>query len=289
VDTKIPLVILVNRGSASASEIVAGSIQDLDRGIILGERTFGKGLVQATRKLKYNAQLKVTTAKYYIPSGRCIQALDYTHRNDDGSVGYVPDSLISEFKTRNGRKVLDGGGILPDVVDSLEMLSILSINLYAQNLIFDFATDYIISQSVPPAKENWRLDDKTYEDFKNFVNKQDFSYETRSENALESLIKTAKAEKYYGFAEEEFKALQEKLEQNNMDDLDLFKDEIIDLIEEEIMGRYYFQKGRIGISVKSDNQIGRARELASNKSKYNAIVNPSLKMAENSLIPLHMD
>jgi carboxyl-terminal processing protease len=169
------------------------------------------------------------------------------------------------------------------------MLSILAVNLYAQNLIFDFATDYIISQSVTPDQENWRLDDKSYEEFKSFVNEKDFSYETRSENALEDLIKTAKAEKYYGFAEEEFKALEEKLEQNNIDDLDLFKEEIIDLIEEEIMGRYFFQKGRIGISLKSDNQIGRAMELINNKSKYNAIVNPSARMAENSLILLQMD
>ncbi len=277
IDTKIPLAVLVNRGSASASEIVAGAIQDLDRGMIIGLRTFGKGLVQSTRKLKYNAQLKVTTAKYYIPSGRCIQALDYTNRNEDGSVGHIPDSLISEFKTKNGRKVYDGGGINPDWIDSIENLSNIAINLYVQNIIFDFATQYMIAHPQAPDANSWHVDNELYAKFKKFVSLQDFHYETSSEDALKKLINTARTEKYYEFAEEEFNALGRKLAHDNNKDLDVFNEEISNLIKEEILSRYYFQKGRIKASIESDTQISTAKKLLNEPKTFSSILSVTKK------------
>ncbi|HYW96249.1 MAG TPA: S41 family peptidase [Bacteroidales bacterium] len=279
-DTKIPIVVLVNRGSASASEIVTGALQDLDRAVIVGERTFGKGLVQTTRKLKYDAQLKVTTAKYYIPSGRCIQALDYAHRHDDGSVGHIPDSLISKFSTKNGRTVYDGGGILPDVIDSMETLSQIALNLYMQNIIFDYVTNYMVKHQVAPPENGFRLTDAEYTNFEQFVQNRDFTYETRSEDALDKLITTAKREKYYGLAADQFEALSEKLQHNNLKDLETFKDEIVELIEEEIMGRYYYQSGRVKASIPSDNQINKALGVINNPEEYNTIIKPSKKMAD---------
>jgi carboxyl-terminal processing protease len=268
----LPLVVLVNRGSASAAEIVAGALQDLDRAVIVGQRTFGKGLVQTTRKLKYNTQLKVTTAKYYIPSGRCIQALDYSHRNEDGSVGYVPDSLIKEFRTRGGRKVYDGGGISPDIKDSLSNLSQIAINLYAQNVIFDYVTDYMArnSGSVPP--RGYRLRESDYAAFMQFVPTRDFQYRSRSEDGLKKLIETARSEKYYDLAEAEFKALEARLGNDLEKDLRTFREEISGLIEEEMMGRYYFQRGRAEAGLASDTQLARARAVVSDGKVYEELL-----------------
>ena len=220
VDTSIPVIILINRSSASASEIVAGAFQDLDRAILIGQRTFGKGLVQTTRKLKYNTQLKVTTAKYYIPSGRCIQALDYTHRNEDGSVGYIPDSLITEYKTKGGRIVYDGGGINPDITDTLmSPYSQITTNLYLQNLIFDFATDYFVrNPSIQADPATFTINNEEYSRFIKFVNDKNFKYSTQSEEMLKRLIETAKNEKYFVYAEKEFKDLAEKLSHVNEKD-----------------------------------------------------------------------
>ncbi|MFW5821620.1 MAG: S41 family peptidase [Bacteroidota bacterium] len=272
VDTEIPLVVLVNRGSASASEIVAGAFQDLDRAVIVGQRTFGKGLVQTTRSLKYNTQLKVTTAKYYIPSGRCIQALDYANRNEDGSVGHIPDSLISEYKTLGGRTVYDGGGIRPDISDSLETINQLALQLYAQSIIFDFATKYMIGNPVKPSIEGFTIGDSAYEDFISFVMDKNFSYETQSERALRNLMQTAKSEKYYEIAEAEFKELSEKLKHDNEKDIKRFKDEIIELINEEIISRYYFQAGRVQLSIESDPQVFTAMDVLSKEQKISEIL-----------------
>ena len=197
VDDKIPLAVIINRGSASASEIVAGAIQDLDRGVIVGQRSYGKGLVQITRPLSYNTQLKVTTAKYYIPSGRCIQARDFSHPNEDGSVGIIPDSLISEFKTKNGRIVKDGGGIAPDVEILPEPLSQISTELYLRNFIFDFATEYYWAHPDIKSPDQFTFTDKDYADFKAFLIKRNFSYKTNTEESLNELIANAKKEKYY--------------------------------------------------------------------------------------------
>ena len=260
-DDKIPLVVLVNSGSASASEIVAGAMQDVDRALILGQRTYGKGLVQTTRKLKYNTQLKVTTAKYYIPSGRCIQALDYTHRNADGSVGYIPDSIITKFQTRGGRVVYDGGGINPDVIDSIESYNQLSMYLYAKNLIFDFATDYIIRHKEKPAMKQFNIGDAEYDRFKEFVKSKGFEYETQSETELKKLIKIARDERYFEPASEEFGILEKKLAHDDDRDMNNFRKEIEELINEEVISRYYYQKGRIGLSVETDTQVMKAVEV----------------------------
>ena len=179
---------IINRGSASASEIVAGAIQDLDRGVIVGQRSYGKGLVQVTRPLSYNTQLKVTTAKYYIPSGRCIQARDYSHPNEDGSVGLIPDSLISEFKTKNGRIVKDGGGISPDVEIVPGPLSQISAELYLRNYIFDFATEYYWSHPDIKSIDQFSFSDKDYADFKTFLVKRNFNYRTESEESLDKQL-----------------------------------------------------------------------------------------------------
>ncbi|MBN2481851.1 MAG: peptidase S41, partial [Bacteroidales bacterium] len=272
VDTSIPLVVLVNRGSASASEIVAGAMQDLDRAVLIGQRTFGKGLVQTTRPLSYDAQLKVTTAKYYIPSGRCIQAVDYSHRNEDGSVGYIPDSLIREYETINGRKVYDGGGISPDIVLEPEAVSSITISLYTKNLIFDYATLYAAVNKAPEYPGNFSLNDQDYKSFIQFLQGKDYDYNTQIDSRLQELIEIAKQEKYYDIAVSEFTALQEKLAHDKEKDLQNFKDEIKNLLEEEIVSRYYFQKGRIQKSVQEDDEIARAIELLKNPRAYTAIL-----------------
>jgi carboxyl-terminal processing protease len=273
IDKEIPIIVLVNRSSASASEIVAGSLQDLDRAVIMGQRTFGKGLVQTTRSLSYNAQLKVTTAKYYIPSGRCIQALDYTHRNEDGSVGYVPDSLITEFKTKNGRKVYNGGGIQPDVKVDPEVISNISYSLYSKNLLFDFATEYASRHDSIQHPRKYLLSDSEFKDFLEFLKDKPFDYETESESKLDELISSAKKEKYYSLSENEFNALKSKLSHSKAKDLQTFKEEIKDLLTEEIVSRYYFQKGRIEYSLLSDNLVGSAIEFLKDSSQYNKILN----------------
>ncbi len=272
VDTNIPMIVLVNRGSASAAEIVAGALQDVDRAVIMGQRTYGKGLVQTTRKLKYNTQLKVTTAKYYIPSGRCIQALDYTHRNADGSVGYVPDSLISKFKTKGGRVVFDGGGVNPDIIDSVLVYNQLSMYLYAQNMIFDYATDYLVRNKEKPEMKSFRIGDSEYKRFKEFVKSKGFEYETQSESDLKKLIATAKDEKYFDLASEEFAVLEKKLAHDDDRDLDNFRSEIEELINEEVISRYYYQKGRIGLSIETDTQIIRAAEILGDPGEVEKIL-----------------
>jgi carboxyl-terminal processing protease len=273
VDKEIPLILLVNRSSASASEIVAGSLQDLDRAVIMGQRTFGKGLVQTTRRLSYNAQLKVTTAKYYIPSGRCIQALDYTHRNEDGSVGFIPDSLITEFKTRNGRKVFNGGGIQPDIKVEPEVLSNISYSLYSKNLIFDYATEYASEHDSILNPRKYLLSENEYIDFIQFLKDKPFDYETESEAKLDELINSAKKEKYYSFSVNEFTALKSKLSHNRDKDLQTFKEEIKDLLTEEIVSRYYYQKGRIEYSLLSDNQVIKAIEFLNDSTQTFKVLN----------------
>ena len=275
VDTEIPLVVLVNRGSASASEIVSGSIQDLDRGIIIGQKTFGKGLVQQTRQLSYNAQLKVTTAKYYIPSGRCIQALDYTHRNEDGSVGKIADSLISEFKTKNERIVYDGGGISPDI--KLEPITLKNItNALGSNLlIFDYATKYRREHpAILPSKE-FEITDEEYTNFISFLSDKDYDYSTNSEKKLEELKESAEKEKYFDDVKEEYEALKMKITHSKEEDLKKFKDEIKTYLKSEITARYYFQKGRIEASLSTDSEIQKAIEVLSDSASYASVLNGS--------------
>lgn len=272
IDLEVPLAVLIDPGSASASEIVAGSLQDLDRAVLIGQKSFGKGLVQQTRNLAYNSKLKVTIAKYYIPSGRCIQKLDYSHRDEDGEVQAVPDSLIKEFETKNGRKVKDGQGIMPDIeLDRKKYSQILSA-LVSKNLIFDYATDYFYKHpSIAPANE-FSLTDEEYKDFMKFLDGKDYNYTTKSEKILEDLEKTAQAEKYFSDVENEYKQLKDKIFHNKSEDLITFKAEIKEQLENEIVSRYYYQKGRIIYSLNQDENVMEAKKLFENKQQYDGIL-----------------
>lgn len=272
-DTEIPVVILVNGSSASASEIVAGTVQDYDRGVILGKQTYGKGLVQQTLPLSYNAQLKVTVAKYYIPSGRCIQKVDYSNKNNAGEAQVVPDSLIHSFKTLvNKREVFDGKGIKPDVITEQQKLSPLTATLMRNYHIFDFATQFRLKhESIAPAKE-YQLDEQTYSAFMNFLKDKDYSYQTQSEKLLEKLEETAKKEKYYDGAEEEYEALAAKIQKDKDDDLIKFKDEVKEVLANEIVARYHYQDGRVAQSLSEDQDVKKALEILKNNQQYNDIL-----------------
>ena len=272
VDDKIPLAIIINRSSASASEIVAGALQDLDRGIIVGQRSYGKGLVQITRPLSYNTQLKVTTAKYYIPSGRCIQARDFSHPNEDGSVGFIPDSLISEFKTKNGRIVKDGGGITPDIEILPEPLSQISSELFLRNFIFDYSTAYFWSHPNISSTNQFTFTDQDYSDFKTFLINRKFNYKTSTEESLNELITNAKKEKYYDIHKDLFNDLQRDIAHNLDQDLTMFRSEITDLLEDEIISRYFYEPGAIAWTIKKDEQVLKAVDLLNDRGEYDAIL-----------------
>ncbi|MCD6332014.1 MAG: S41 family peptidase [Bacteroidales bacterium] len=272
VDTLIPVAILVNSGSASASEIVAGAMQDLDRGVIIGQRTFGKGLVQSMRNLSYNAKLKLTTAKYYIPSGRCIQALDYSHRRPDGSVGKIPDSLISEFRTKNNRLVYDGGGIQPDVTTPVRRLSNTAVFLVYQSLIFDFANKYRNTGHPVPGTMTFQIKDTVYREFKEFVKSRPVNYHTESEQAMESLISKAKEEKYYQKNSTLFNELQKRMQPDLDRDMNRFAPEIRSLLAEEIIDRYHYQRGRIAYMLRDDPVVHKAMEILSDTTGYKKIL-----------------
>jgi carboxyl-terminal processing protease len=273
-DTKIPLTVLVNHSSASASEIVAGTMQDLDRGVVIGERSYGKGLVQTTRPLEYNARLKLTTAKYYTPSGRCIQALDYTHRNADGSVGAIPDSLKKEFKTKSGRKVLSGGGVSPDVKVSTERLSKLAVTLYAKNYLFDYATQYVKNHKTIAPASSFNLASTDFNDFVKWLDGKDYSYKSETEIALDSLKQIAVREKNYDGAKTEFTALQTKIAHDKKQDLLKHQDEVTHILEGEIVTRYYYLRGRIEQSLQSDNYLAEALKVLDQPVSYDALLKP---------------
>ena len=277
VDTKTPLVILVNSGSASAAEIVSGSLQDFDRGVVIGQRTFGKGLVQTTRPLAYNTQLKVTTAKYYIPSGRCIQALDYTHRNADGSVGKVPDSLMSEFKTKGGRRVYDGGGVNPDFVTSTLTYSSITQILSAKYLLFDYATQYKIKHPSIADAKSFRLTDVEYAEFISWLSNKEYDYETESEAKLEALKQKAEKENCFQTIQAEYSAVSAKLKVDKSSDLKLHEQEIKWLLENEIVSRYYYQNGRTENSFSSDPEIKMAIKALSSPAVFSAVLNRTYK------------
>ncbi len=273
IDTVMPLVVLVSRGSASASEIVSGSLQDMDRAVIIGQRTFGKGLVQTTRNLSYNAKLKVTTAKYYIPSGRCIQAVDYSHRNDDGSVGLVPDSLITEFKTKNGRPVYDGGGVSPDMKIKQKKYGNITYALVIQQMFFNYATQFVLeNSSIKPVSE-FTISDDIYDGFKQFVlAKKDFVYESKTQDLFNEMKETAEKEDYYDTAKDDFDALEKMLKLDVNKDLDLFNEEVKELLGIEIVKRYYYQKGSIQFALKRDAELDAAKELLSDLDEYNGLL-----------------
>ncbi|MEI8202725.1 MAG: S41 family peptidase [Bacteroidota bacterium] len=277
VDETIPLAILVDKGSASASEIVSGAIQDLDRGVIIGQRTYGKGLVQNIFPLSYNTQLKVTIAKYYIPSGRCIQEKDYSHRDADGEVQDFPDSLKKAFKTKGGRVVYDGRGIEPDVHIDPASYSNLTFSLISKFLVFDFATLYYRENKTIPSAESFEITDEIWSKFQNFIKSKEYDYTTNTEKNLEKLKDIAEKEKYFDAIQSEYNNLKTKLKHDKNADLIKFKDEIKIMLKDEIVGRYYYQKGKIISSLKDDPEILKAKEILNNNELYKSILNGTYK------------
>lgn len=274
VDTKTPLVVLINDRSASASEIVSGVVQDLDRGVVIGQKSFGKGLVQATRPLSYNAKLKITTAKYYIPSGRCIQALDYTHRAKDGSVSKVPDSLMATFYTKNRRPVKDGGGIYPDIsVESSEMSNISQV-LLDSGLVLDFVTNYYLSHPPMENPKEFRVTDKMYQEFTKFLSTKNYEYATNTEKMLEAYAEAAKKESYYDAVKDELNKLEAKMLSDKKGDLLKFRDELSRIITYHAVGRYHFQSGQIEASFHFDKDLAAAIDVFKNPADFNKILKP---------------
>ena len=272
VDTEIPIAVLVNSMTASAAEIVSGALQDLDRAVLVGQRTFGKGLVQVTRPLGYNAYLKVTTAKYYIPSGRCIQSVDYAHRNEDGSVGMVPDSLIKEYKTVAGRKVYDGGGIMPDVRLDPNYTSIFTMSLYAKGYIEDFANDYYKRHREGIDVDTFTLSDEEYGRFEAFMADKEVEYDSETQEALKELRRKAEREKYADRISEELDRIAEKLKEDKEADLESFKDDVRKLLEKEIILRYHYNGGVARHVSLNDPEVHRAVEVLKNGEEYRRIL-----------------
>lgn len=272
IDPQIPIVVLVSDGSASASEIVAGALQDYDRALLVGGRTFGKGLVQTTRPLAYNSQLKVTTAKYYIPSGRCIQAMDYAHRKEDGSVERIADSLKLEFKTKNGRKVFDGGGLDPDVMVEDEFAGTLTSALIRSGFIFEFASKYCGDHPQKPDFKSFQLTEKDFEQFLTFLKEQNFSYQTSSEETLAKLVETAKKERYYKDLEVPLNNLKNKVESSKASDLSDYRAEIIEILKEQIAFHYGLHESQAEVSLQQDNAIVEARKILRDSLNYNKLL-----------------
>lgn len=280
VDTQISLIVLVDENSASASEIVSGALQDLDRAVIIGKRTYGKGLVQQTKDLVYNAKIKITVAKYYIPSGRCVQALDYTNKDEEGRVDKVPDSLITAFKTKNGRVVYDGAGVMPDVKTPEERYENILISLISKYHIFNYATEYVLKHpQIAPANE-FKLSEEEYGQFLSYLKDKDYAYKTKSELELEDLKKNAEEEKYFTDIKAEYEALFSKMASNKKDDITKHKGSIKKYLEEEIVSRYYFQKGRIEFSLNHDPDLSEAGRLLADEGKMKILLTTSEKASK---------
>lgn len=272
-DLDIPLTVLVDGASASASEIVSGTMQDLDRGVVIGSTTFGKGLVQRTVDLKYGAKMKLTISKYYTPSGRCVQKLDYYDRHD-GKVDEIPDSLIKIFHTRNGREVIDGRGIEPDVIIENEKLARLTAMLIGKDIIFNFATDYANKHAKIASAKEFKISKELYNEFKDYVLKQDFEYKTAAQEQLEETLEIAELEGYSELIKKEYEALLKKLKADKTTDLDLFEKQIKELLSNEIVSRYYYQEGRVLNAFQEDKAVEEAIKVLKDTKKYNSILNP---------------
>ncbi len=280
-DLDIPLVVLIDRGSASASEIVAGTLQDLDRAVVVGENSFGKGLVQQTRNLSYNSKLKVTVAKYYTPSGRCIQRLDYSHKNEEGRAEEIPDSLRTEYKTKNGRKVLDGAGIEPDKHVEDEEVGLITATLMRKSLIFDYATEYARNHETIAKPEDFKLTKDEYSEFKSWLSKQEYEYTTRAERMLKKLEEATEDEKYAEAIADEFKALEKAMHNSKEADVETYKDQILVLLENEIVSRYYYQEGRIRNTLADDRDLNAGIEILKSSSTYNGVLAGEIVLDED--------
>jgi len=277
VDTKIPVVVLVNENTASASEIVSGSLQDLDRAVVVGQKTYGKGLVQNILSLPYNSKIKITVAKYYIPSGRCIQAIDYFNRDKNGVVDKIPDSLLSVFKTKGGRVVYDGAGIFPDIIVEPVRFSQISADLYAGNYIFKYANEYYSEHDSIAKPSEFEINDATYESFKKSVEKMDFDYLTETEVLLDRINQSAEREHYLKAIGEELENLKSSIKEEKKKDIDKFRSEIEEMLKIEIISRYYYQKGKIIASLETDEDIEKAIEIINNKDLYKSILKGTYK------------
>lgn len=272
IEAKLPLVVLTSKNSASASEIVSGAIQDLDRGIVIGQKTYGKGLVQTTKPLDYNTTLKVTTAKYYIPSGRCIQAINYAEKDEDGAVSKIPDSLKVAFKTANGRTVYDGGGIDPDIKVEIKQLSYIASSLMSEDLIFDYATIFKLkNKTIVPAQE-FKLSDAQYNDFMEWVKGKKFDYKTNSDLLLEELEQTSKDDEYYDAISITLEKLKKEMSHDKSLDLVTYKNEVKMVLESEIVKRYYFNNGSIENYFNYDKELKEAILILKDKAKYESLL-----------------
>jgi carboxyl-terminal processing protease len=269
----LPLVVLVDNGSASASEIVSGTIQDLDRGVIAGTNTFGKGYVQNVRPIGYDAQLTYTIAKYYIPSGRCVQAHNFATFSSDGSVSFIHDSLKKEFKTKNGRKVFDGGGVTPDVVIEGEEYSPMAISLIRKNLIFKYSIEYFKKRLKIDTPDKFEITESDYQDFINYLSDKEYDYQTASEITMKRMINAAKQEKYYDNARDVFDSLMTLLKHDKAKDLKINQEELISVLREEISERYYYEEGRLEALLRRDKQFDEACNILNDIEKYNNILN----------------
>ena len=279
-DLTTPLAVLIDGGTASASEIVSGTIQDLDRGVVIGRNSFGKGLVQSTRDLSYDTKLKLTTAKYLIPSGRCVQRINYSEKDDNGEAKEIPDSLRTAFKTKNGRTVYDGSGVMPDVKVEVEPFPQLAFTLFAKNYIYNYSLQYRDEhESIVPAKE-FTLSDSEYEAFKQFLQGKDYSYQTESEKELEEFKKAASKEKHDAAFDNALKELENNLAESKNDDLEKYREEVQFLLEREIASRYYYTAGKIANGLDEDEELQKAYELLNNQEDYQAILQPTEKASE---------
>lgn len=273
-DTEIPLVVLINENTASASEIVAGSMQDLDRGVLIGKKSFGKGLVQVPREVAFGGGVKITTSKYYIPSGRCVQAMDYTHKGEDGSASQMPDSLKTSFFTSNGRLVKDGGGVSPDIIIEDDKTPNIIFYLNNQFIVHDWVSNWVSKHKTIENPKTFSITNEDYQNFVEFVKTQDFEYDKISEKTMQKLKEIMEFEGYYKIAEEEFKALEARLVPELTEDLELFELQITKVLNTEIIKRYYYQTGEIASLIKSDKEINKAIEILKDKQKYNDLLNP---------------